>query len=105
MGPLLRPERKGDQVIGEHEAEEIVATLLGDPRDEPDRSWELEEFSDGWLVEPRQAAGEMMIGAAPLVVERETGQVRQFPSSVPPHRITEEYADIRDEGYEVRANE
>lgn len=66
--------------------------------------FELEEFAEGWRV--IRPLGEDMMGAATYVVERATGSLREFASSVPPHRIAEHYERLRlksrvvDEGYQ-----
>jgi hypothetical protein len=91
-------------VITEQDASTIAAALLGRPKDHRDRPWDLEEFSDGWLIIEKPPAGELFVGAASVVIERETGQVRRFPSSVPPMRITREYSAVRDRGHEQRTD-
>jgi hypothetical protein len=89
-------------VITEPEAEAIATRLLGHPPDDPDRPWGLEEFPHGWLIREDPAAGELYIGPASLVVERETGQIRRFPASVPAERIVAAYPAVRDHSEEGR---
>ena len=37
-------------MITRDQAERIVAEMAGFPADDPERGWELEEFSAGWYV-------------------------------------------------------
>lgn len=91
-------------MINRNTAESIAADLVGRPQNSTDQPWHLEEFSQGWLVRQQPPPGELLVGGANLVIERDTGQTRRFPSSVPPERITEEYPEVRDRGHEVSAN-
>jgi hypothetical protein len=91
-------------MITEHDATAIATALLGRPKDHADRPWSLEEFSDGWLIRRKRPPGERLVGAASLVIERETGQVRSFPSSIPPKRITRDYSAVRDRGHEQQTD-
>jgi hypothetical protein len=85
-------------VITEAEAEAIASRLLGRPPGDPERPWGLEEFTHGWLIREEPAAGELLIGPASLVVERDTGRVRRFPASVSAEHITGAYPAVRDHG-------
>ena len=89
-------------MITENEAEAIAGAVLGRQKDDPDRPWSLEEFTQGWLINEEPPSGELFFGAASLVIERETAQVRRFPSSVPPDRITGEYPAVRDRGHDIQ---
>jgi hypothetical protein len=87
-------------MITKRDAEAIATGLLGRPPADADRPWGLEEFSDGWLIREEPPPGELYVGAASVVIERDTGGVRRFPSSVPPGRITADYPAVRARGHE-----
>ncbi|CAO5238774.1 hypothetical protein FAGKG844_250065 [Frankia sp. AgKG'84/4] len=53
--------------------------MLGRPRDDADHPWELEEFTEGWLI-LEQLEG---FGSATKVIEKSTGEVRFFPPTYP----------------------
>jgi hypothetical protein len=77
------------------DAERIAGDIKND---DPDGVWTLEEFKEGWLF---KEARDGNIGAASTVIERATGKVMRFPSSVPPGRILKEYEKVRDRGHEA----
>jgi hypothetical protein len=79
-------------MITRDQAERIVAEMAGSPADDPERGWELEEFSAGWYVIEHAKEGRR--GGAGHVVERESGRVLSFPSAIPPVRIIEEYDQV-----------
>jgi hypothetical protein len=79
-------------MITRDEAERIVAEMSGTPSDDPERGWELEEFSAGWYVIEHVKKGRR--GGAGHVIERESGRVMSFPSAIPPSRIIEEYDQV-----------
>jgi hypothetical protein len=85
-------------MITRQDAEGIAERILGRPATDDARPWELREFDHGWLIQEALPAGIRSRGAAHRVIERETGHVVQFPSSVPPVRIVEEYPAVRDRG-------
>lgn len=64
--------------------------------------WELVEFDAGWLIRENSPDGEPRRGAAVRVIERESGRVMRFPSSVPPRRILTEYAQVAERGQAER---
>jgi hypothetical protein len=84
-------------MITRDQAERIVAELAGAPADDPQRGWELQEFSAGWLVIEHANRGRR--GGPGRVIERETGRVMRFPSFVPPGRIIAEYEAVRQHGH------
>jgi hypothetical protein len=85
-------------MITQAEAENIAATALGRPADDSGRPWHLQEFDQGWLIREESAAAGSFRGGGRRVIERETGSVLFFPSSVPPGRILREYANVRQWG-------
>ncbi len=78
------------------EAEHIARDVLKRPSDDPDKPWTLEEFKEGWVIKEKISDR----GAVTYVIERATGVVKVFPSSVPPQSITEDYEKVRDRGHE-----
>jgi hypothetical protein len=97
---VLRSERKCHEMITVHDAEGISTGLLGRPPADADRPWRPEEFSDGWLIRAEPPPGELYVGAASVVIERDAGGVRRFPSSVPRVRITSDYPPVRARGHQ-----
>jgi hypothetical protein len=85
-------------MITQEDAEGIATGILGRPAADADRPWSIREFDHGWLIREEPPAGEAVRGGARRVIERETGRVLLFPSSVPPVRILNEYAAIQDRG-------
>ena len=83
-------------MINREQAEHMAAEMTGAPSDDPERGWELEEFSVGWYVIEYAKRGRR--GGASRVIERESGRVMRFPSYVPPGRIVEEYDAVLHEG-------
>ena len=85
-----------DEIAAKRRAEE----LLKCPSDDPERPWTMESFAEGWLVRQGPLAG--FRGQASYVIERETGRIMSFPSSVPPRRIREDYPGIVSRGTEEK---
>lgn len=83
-------------MITQDEAASIAERVVGTSADDPDRGWTLEEFEAGWLIDEKATAG--LMGAGSRVVEKASGRVMHFPSSVPPGRIVEEYAKVLKRG-------
>lgn len=85
-------------MINQQDAEVIATEILRRPPADASRPWQLREFDQGWLIQEAPPPGEARRGGSRRVIERATGQVVRFPSSVPPGRITEEYSEVRDYG-------
>jgi hypothetical protein len=83
-------------MITRDEAERIATQVTGSPSDDAEHGWALEEFDEGWLINEREA--DDYRGGASRVIERESGRVMRFPSSVPPSRILDEYGKILGRG-------
>jgi hypothetical protein len=81
-------------VITREQAEAIASRIV---HTEPG-GWELEEFNDGWLIREHAGTGTRSRGAAMRVVERATGRVMRFPSSIPSNRILNEYDAVVSRG-------
>jgi len=82
-------------MITAEQAERIAGQVTGRPRGS---GWELVEFDAGWLIRESSADDATRRGAAVRVIERESGRVMRFPSSVPPRRILTQYAQVVDRG-------
>jgi hypothetical protein len=83
-------------MITHEQAERIADEVIGP--DGGGQSWELVEFDAGWLIRESSSSDASMRGGAIRVVERESGRVMRFPSSVPPRRILTEYAEVVERG-------
>jgi hypothetical protein len=77
----------------EADARAAVQAFLGSD------DFELDEFPEGWQV--IQPIPEGYRGATTLAVERSTGTLLEFPSSIPPDRVSEEFAEVRSDAYTV----
>jgi hypothetical protein len=84
-------------VITRDRAEQIAAEVLASSP-AAERGWELIEFGSGWLIKEAPANDPDYLGAAVRVVERDSGRVMRFPSSVPPDRIIREYIRVAPRG-------
>jgi hypothetical protein len=83
-------------MITRDQAECMAAEMTGASSDDPERGWELEEFSAGWYVIEHAKRGRR--GGVSRVTERESGRVMRFPSYVPPGRIIERYDAVLEDG-------
>jgi hypothetical protein len=83
-------------MITRDEAERIAAEVIGFPSDDAAHGWDLEEFDEGCLINDRES--DDYRGGASRVIERDSGKVMRFPSSVPPTRILGEYGKILGRG-------
>jgi hypothetical protein len=81
-------------MITKEQAEQIASQVTG----RQDGSWELVEFDDGWLIRESSASDRSLRGGVTRVIERDSGRVVRFPSSVSPRRIVNEYAQVVDRG-------
>jgi hypothetical protein len=83
-------------VITQDQAAAIAFHVCGAPPGDPRRGWDLTEFDAGWLIAERARPGR---AAGPTrVIERESGRVMSFPSSVPPSRIMADYQAVQADG-------
>jgi hypothetical protein len=83
-------------VITQEQAAAIAFHVCGAPPGDPRRGWDLTEFEAGWLITERAKAGRR--DGASCVIERESGRVMSFPSSVPPARIMADYDRALEDG-------
>jgi hypothetical protein len=79
-------------MITRDEAVRIATEVIGFSSDDADHGWDLAEFDEGWLINEHGA--DDYRGGASQVIERESGRIMRFPSSVPPSRILGEYGKI-----------
>ena len=90
-------------MITSDDAERIATEVIG-PAEAPDgQGWHLEEFDSGWLVREDWMSGESVRGGSFCVVERATGRVLAFPTSISPTRITTEYDQVVDRASHLSA--
>jgi hypothetical protein len=83
-------------MITSDEAHRIATEVIG-PADAADGAgWHLEEFEAGWLVREDWTSEKSARGGSLCVIEKTTGRVLAFPSSISPTRITTEYLDVVD---------
>jgi hypothetical protein len=83
-------------VITQDQAAAIAFHACGAPPNDPRRGWDLTEFDAGWLITERAAPGRP--AGRTRVIERESGRVMSFPSSVPPSRIMADYHAVQADG-------
>jgi hypothetical protein len=83
-------------VITSDEAHRIATEVIGPPTAADGQGWHLEEFDSGWLVREDWMTEESIRGGSFCVVERATGRVLSFPSSISPTRIMTEYHQVVD---------
>jgi hypothetical protein len=83
-------------MITQDQAAAIAFHVCGAPPNDPRRGWDLTEFDAGWLITGHAKPGRP--SGATRVIERESGRVMSFPSSVPPSRIMADYDRARESG-------
>ena len=87
------------RMITREQAEHAASNRFGPSQEGERRNWELIEFSAGWLVLRNVAVDAGRRGAAMHVIERDSGTVMVFPSSVPPQRILDDYSAVLGSGH------
>jgi len=85
-------------MITREQAEEIASRVVRTKPEDSPGTWKLVEFDAGWLIEVPAMFDRSLRGGATCVIERATGRVMRFPSSVPPDRILSEYDDVVSDG-------
>jgi hypothetical protein len=83
-------------LITQDQAAAIAFHACGAPPNDPRRGWDLTEFDAGWLITERARPGRPP--GATRVIERESGRVMSFPSSVPESRIMADYQQVLKDG-------
>jgi hypothetical protein len=82
-------------LITQEQAAAIAFHVCGAPPGDPRRGWDLTEFDAGWLITGR---GKAARDGGARVIERDSGRVVSFPSSVPPSRILADYDKVMKDG-------
>jgi hypothetical protein len=83
-------------VITSDEAQRIATEVIGPATAADGQGWHLEEFDAGWLVREDWIGEAPVRGGSFCVVDRATGRVLSFPSSISPTRIMTEYHQVVD---------
>jgi hypothetical protein len=86
-------------MITKAEAERIATEVVGPASAGDGRGWRLVEFDAGWLIRQDWLGDHSRRGGAPCVVERRSGRVMQFPSSVDLGSILTEYDQVVGDGF------
>ena len=84
------------EMITSDEAERIATEVIGPSTAGDGQGWHLEQFDSGWFIREDWMSEKSIRGGPFCVVERATGLVLAFPSSIPPTRIMTEYAQVVD---------
>ena len=81
-------------MITSEQAQQIATEVIGPATAGDGQGWHLEEFAAGWFVREDWMSGESVRGGSFCVVERATGRIMAFPSSISPARIMTEYDQV-----------
>ncbi len=82
-------------MITHDDAERIATDILGAPGPVEDPDWRLVEFDSGWLIKKKSQGRR---GGVTRVIERSSGEVLEFPSSISSRRILDDFAAVADRG-------
>jgi hypothetical protein len=88
-------------MITSDEAQRIATEVIGPATAADGTGWQLEEFEAGWLVREDWMSEQPARGGSSCVIERATGRVLAFPSSISPSRIKAEYDQVVDRASQV----
>ena len=83
-------------MITTEQAQRIATEVIGPATAGDGQGWHLEEFGAGWLVREDWMSEGPVRGGSFCVVERATGRVMAFPTSISPDRIMTEYDQVVD---------
>ena len=83
-------------MITTDQAERIATDVIGPATAGDGQGWHLEEFAAGWFVREDWMSEGSVRGGSLCVVERATGRVMAFPTSISPDRIMTEYDQVVD---------
>ena len=81
-------------MITSDDAERIATEVIGPAMAADGQGWHLEECDAGWFVREDWMSEKSVRGGSFCVVERATGRVLSFPSSISPTRIMTEYGQV-----------
>ena len=90
-------------MITSEQAQRIATEVIGPATATDGQGWHLEEFEAGWFIREDWMSEESVRGGSFCVVERATGRVLAFPSSISPDRIMTEYDQVVDRATLVSA--
>jgi hypothetical protein len=88
-------------MITSEQAQHIATQVIGPATAADGQGWHLEEFDAGWFIREDWMSEESVRGGSFCVVERATGRVLAFPSSIAPDRIMTEYDQVADRATQV----
>ena len=88
-------------MITSEQAQQIATQVIGPATAADGQGWHLEEFDAGWFIREDWMIEESVRGGSFCVVERATGRVLAFPSSISPDRIMTEYDQVVDRASQV----
>ena len=88
-------------MITTEQAQRIATQVIGPATAADGQGWHLEEFDAGWFIREDWMSEESVRGGSFCVVERATGRVLAFPSSISPDRIMTEYDQVADRASQV----
>jgi hypothetical protein len=88
-------------MITSDEAERIATGVIGPAAAGDGQGWHLEEFDYGWFIREDWMSEKSVRGGSFCVVERATGRVLAFPSSISPTRIMTEYDQVVDRASQI----
>ena len=77
-------------------AHRIATAAIGPADAAGGQGWHLEEFGAGWFIREDWMSEPSTRGGSFCVVERATGRVLAFPTSISPTRIMTEYDQVAD---------
>jgi len=88
-------------MITSEQAQLIATEVIGPATAADGQGWHLEEFDAGWFIREDWMSEESVRGGSFCVVERATGRVLAFPTSIGPDRIMTEYDQVVDRAAQV----
>jgi hypothetical protein len=88
-------------MITSDDAQRIATEVIGPASAGDGQGWQLEEFEAGWFIREDWMNEKSIRGGSFCVVERATGRILSFPTSISPTRIKTEYAQVVDRASEV----
>lgn len=83
-------------MITSDDAHRIATEAIGPATAADGQGWRLEEFDAGWFIREDWMSEKSVRGGSFCVVERATGRVLAFPTSISPTRIMTEYEQVVD---------
>jgi hypothetical protein len=81
-------------MITSDDAHRVAPEAIGPAAAADGQGWQLEEFDAGWFIREDWMSEKSVRGGSFCVVERATGRVLAFPTSISPVRIMTEYDQV-----------